>query len=206
MIASLKVYPELDRQSVQERFLQLLPGIRNVARYAFRRLPRADRDDIVAEVIANAYLAFRQLVQRGKADLAYPSVLGWFAVRQVREGRRVGSRLNAEDVTVCPAAEGIHCRTAPAARRPRPVGRPGRRGQAVHAGRDRGLPTRRACLDASAQPSAAGRCAAAGWRRNHQGCRAALWSDPSQDQPVPAGIAKRLGRISGRARRCGSVI
>jgi hypothetical protein len=97
MIASLKVYPESDHQTVQERFLEMLPGIRTVAKYASRRQPRAQRDDFVAEVIANAYLAFRRLVQRGKADLAYPSVLAWFAVRQVHQGRRVGSRLNVKD-------------------------------------------------------------------------------------------------------------
>jgi len=97
MNATLEARPSLERRAIEKRFLELLPGIRSVARYAFRRRPRAHRDDLIAEVIANAYLAFRRLVQKDKADLAYPSVLGWFAVRQVREGRRVGNRLNGND-------------------------------------------------------------------------------------------------------------
>ena len=49
-------------------------------------------------MIANTFVAFQLLVQRGKIELAYPSALAWFAVRQVREGRRVGGRLNVRDV------------------------------------------------------------------------------------------------------------
>src|SRR5205823_4640860 len=42
--------------------------------------------------------AFRRLVARGKAALAYPTVLAKFAIRQVREGRRLGSATNVKDV------------------------------------------------------------------------------------------------------------
>jgi len=52
----------------------------------------------MAEVVANAFVAFRRLVTRGKADIAYASALAWYAVRQVLEGRRVGNRLNVRDV------------------------------------------------------------------------------------------------------------
>lgn len=43
-------------------------------------------------------MPYQRLVERGKACLAYPSALAWYAVRQVREGRRVGNRLNIRDV------------------------------------------------------------------------------------------------------------
>jgi hypothetical protein len=56
------------------------------------------REDLLAEVVANAFAAFRRLVARGKAALAYPTVLAKFAIRQVREGRRVGSKRNVQDV------------------------------------------------------------------------------------------------------------
>ena len=98
MIAKLKVYRELDHRATEERFLEMLPCIRGVAQFAFRRQHRTRRPDLIAEVIANAYVAFRRLVQRGKVDLAYPSVLAWFAIRQVREGRRVGNKRNVKDV------------------------------------------------------------------------------------------------------------
>jgi hypothetical protein len=80
------------------RFLVLLPLIRRIARYAFRRLPREERDDAVQEVIANSYVAFTRLVRRGKEDVAYATPLALYAVAQYRSGRRVGSRLDIHDV------------------------------------------------------------------------------------------------------------
>jgi hypothetical protein len=99
MIATLSVPQESDPQAIEQRFLEMLPSIRRVASFAFRRLRRATREDLIAEVLANAFCAFHRLVARGHTDLAYPSALAWFAVRQVREGRRVGSRINAKDLT-----------------------------------------------------------------------------------------------------------
>jgi hypothetical protein len=52
----------------------------------------------LAEVIANSYAAFRRLVARGKATLAYPTVLARFALRQIRDGRRLGCKRNVLDV------------------------------------------------------------------------------------------------------------
>src|SRR5690242_3611615 len=99
MIATLSVPQESDPQAIERRFLEMLPCIRRVASFAFRRLRRTMREDLIAEVLANAFCAFHRLVKRGDTDLAYPSALAWFAVRQVREGRRVGSRINAKDLT-----------------------------------------------------------------------------------------------------------
>ena len=56
------------------------------------------REDLVQEVIANALVAFVRLVQLKKIDLAYPTVLARYAVAQISEGRRVGNRLNVNDV------------------------------------------------------------------------------------------------------------
>ena len=98
MIATLTVGPKDNCSAAEPDFLEMLPTIRRVASYAFRRLRRAVREDLMAEVVANAFAAFRRLVARGKAALAYPTVLAKFAIRQVREGRRVGSKLNILDV------------------------------------------------------------------------------------------------------------
>src|SRR5260221_14393113 len=99
MIDTLPVPQEVERQAAEQRFLEMLPCVRRVARYAFRREQPDALEDFVAEVIANVYCAFRRLVARGQADLAFPSALAWFAVRQVREGRRVGSKRNIQDLT-----------------------------------------------------------------------------------------------------------
>lgn len=84
--------------SSNDRFLELLPQIRDQARMAFRGLRPEAREDRIAEVTANAFCAFSRLVQRGKEDLAYATPLAQFAIRQVRAGRRVGTRLSVRDV------------------------------------------------------------------------------------------------------------
>jgi hypothetical protein len=98
MVATLTACQEVDRPAAELDFLELLPAIRRVASYAFRHLRGAAREDLMAEVIANSFAAFRRLVDRGNAELVYPAVLATFAVRQVREGRRLGSKLNIHDV------------------------------------------------------------------------------------------------------------
>jgi hypothetical protein len=83
---------------VQERFLQMLPQIRQQALLAFRSLRAEARAELTQEVIARAYLMFIRLVRRGKTGLAFPTPLACFAIRQVRAGRRVGCRQNGQDI------------------------------------------------------------------------------------------------------------
>jgi hypothetical protein len=81
------------------RFLAMLPQIREQARIAFRSAKPEAQEELITEVIANAFVAFARLIERGKADLAYPTPLARFAVRQVCAGRRVGTKLNVRDVS-----------------------------------------------------------------------------------------------------------
>jgi RNA polymerase sigma factor (sigma-70 family) len=81
----------------QDSFLRMLPGIRRFARRAFQYLGEEAQEDAVAEAVANAFVAFVRLVERGKEELAFASVLAKYAVSQVQEGRRVGGRLNSKD-------------------------------------------------------------------------------------------------------------
>ena len=87
------------RQHNHPIFEELLPAIRQQAHVAFLSHPREEREELIAEVVANAFCAFHRLAQRGKTELAYATPLAWYAIRQVREGRRVGSKMNAHDVT-----------------------------------------------------------------------------------------------------------
>ena len=98
MIATLTVCQEVDRSTDEPNFLEMLPTIRRVASYAFRHIRRAVREDLLAEVVANAFAAFRRLIDRGRAALIFPTVLARYAIKQVREGRRLGSRTNIRDV------------------------------------------------------------------------------------------------------------
>jgi hypothetical protein len=77
----------------------MLPGIRKCARHAFQSLPPEAREEAVADVIANALVAFIRLVERGKVELAYPTVLARYGIAQHRCGRRVGTKLNVLDIT-----------------------------------------------------------------------------------------------------------
>jgi hypothetical protein len=79
-------------------FLSMLPHIKRHALIGLRELRGEARDDALQEVIASSFVAFTRLCERGKADLAYPSVLARFAVAQLRSGRRVGNRLNCREV------------------------------------------------------------------------------------------------------------
>ena len=83
----------------QHRFLEMLPQIREQARVAFHAEKPEANEDLIAEVVANAYVAFVRLVERGKVELAYPTPLAQFAIRQIRSGRRVGCKLNIRDVS-----------------------------------------------------------------------------------------------------------
>jgi len=98
-----------------EQFLDMLPLIRSQARLAFRRLRPELKQELVEEVIANAYLAFSRLVRRGREGLAYATPLANFAIRQVIAGRRVGTKLNSNDVSsvVAQRRRGFTLRTLP---------------------------------------------------------------------------------------------
>ena len=99
MIALLKDGLTDERQElVHERFLAMLPRIRRQALIAFRDRGAEARQELAAEVVANAFCAYTRLVRRGKHDLAYPTPLAQFAIRQVRDGRRVGGRLERDKI------------------------------------------------------------------------------------------------------------
>lgn len=94
---------------INDQFLEMLPKIRSYAEGTSRQQSDLCRDDYVAEVIANAFAAFVRLVERGKADAAFPGVLAIYAIRQVRDGRRLGQRRNIRDVTSghCRRSKGV---------------------------------------------------------------------------------------------------
>ena len=79
-------------------FLAMLPAIRRSAQVAFRKLPPELRRDLIEEVVANSYVAFARLVERGQANRVAPSPLARFAIAQTRVGRQVGNRLRIREV------------------------------------------------------------------------------------------------------------
>ena len=73
MIAPVKPSrPDSHQADWHAEFLAMLPAIRRQARISFRSVPPEARDELIQEVVANCLVAYRRLVQLGKADIAYP--------------------------------------------------------------------------------------------------------------------------------------
>jgi len=81
-----------------DKFLQLLPAIREQAEYAFRGIPLEAREELIQEVVAQSYALFVRLAQRRKLALVFATPLTRFAVGKVRAGRRLASRRNRRDI------------------------------------------------------------------------------------------------------------
>jgi hypothetical protein len=82
-------------------FIALLPRIERHIDFAFRRVPRPFRQDVLQDALGAAFVAYRRLVDRGRRDKVYATPLAKFAVGRVRDGRRIGSRRNRLDAA-CP--------------------------------------------------------------------------------------------------------
>ena len=81
------------------RFLQMMPLIATYARLNFRHLRAESREEAVQCVIASSFVAYARLVELNKESLAYASVLSRLGCAQYRDHRRVGTRLNVNDIT-----------------------------------------------------------------------------------------------------------
>ena len=82
-----------------DQFLLLMPSIKKQASYAFRSLNIESRAEAIADVVANAWVAFCRLAEAGKSALAYPTTLARYAIAQFNAGRRVGTSTYTLDVT-----------------------------------------------------------------------------------------------------------
>jgi hypothetical protein len=91
------------------KFLAMLPRIRRQAAYHLRHLAKKDRAEGIQEVVASAFVNYVRLAERGKPDLAYAGPLARYGARQYLSGRRVGNRMNCNDVTSdhCQRTNGI---------------------------------------------------------------------------------------------------
>ncbi len=90
--------PKAASRRRNDKFLSMLPEIRKQANFAFRRVPLDAREELIQEVVAQAYGLFVRLCQRRKLGLVYATPLTQFAIKKVRAGRRLGSRANSQDV------------------------------------------------------------------------------------------------------------
>jgi hypothetical protein len=103
-------------------FLPLMTVVQRHASVVFRGLPQVEREEAIAEAVASAFVAYRRLCDRGIDPVReFPSMMATFAVRQVRDGRHVGSRMSSKDVLSARAQRkhGFHVQSLPiSTRRP----------------------------------------------------------------------------------------
>jgi hypothetical protein len=78
-------------------FLAMLPTIRRQLKVAFRGLDPEARAEAVQEGVCNAMLAYLRLHERGEVEKAYATPLAQYAARQIRDGRKVGGKLNIKN-------------------------------------------------------------------------------------------------------------
>ena len=81
------------------KFLVLLPLIQRLARRAFRRYGVEERQELIAEVVANCWAAFVRLMDRDCEERVFATPLARYAIRQVRDGRRIGTTRNVNDLS-----------------------------------------------------------------------------------------------------------
>ena len=81
-----------------DRFVEMLPQIEAFARRAFRKCHRELKDELIAAVVADAFVAFSRLIELGRERDAFPTVLAGYAVRRIGSGICVGGSRNQDDL------------------------------------------------------------------------------------------------------------
>jgi hypothetical protein len=101
--------PKPATAELQALFLKMAPLIATHARICFQDLDPESREEHIAEVLANAFCAFLRLAQLNRLSVAYPSALARFGVAQVKSGRKVGTKMNVNDVAseLCQRQKGV---------------------------------------------------------------------------------------------------
>jgi hypothetical protein len=98
MIASVKSHDNVAAPAWHADFLAMLPAITEYAQFSIREWRGEAKEELLQEIIAKCFVTYHRLVERGKVDFAFPSVLASFALRHVLSGRKVGGRLAVTDV------------------------------------------------------------------------------------------------------------
>ncbi len=98
MIAIVNKQTEPETTTWQEEFLEMMPTIEKLACFAFRDLGEEKKEEATSEVVANAMCAFRRLHERGQVQRVFASALARFAIKQLHDGRRVGTPQCSRDV------------------------------------------------------------------------------------------------------------
>ena len=99
-------------EDARHQLFQMLPALRRQIAFQARSVLRHQREEFEANALGLACEMFQRLVQRDRAELAYPAPLATYACRQARDGRQCGGSLNVRDLTSrhCQKRNGVRCR------------------------------------------------------------------------------------------------
>ena len=81
----------------QLSFLCMLPQIEEQLHFAFRFMDPDAKEEAVQEGVTNCVVRYQRLVQQGRSEVASPTSLAGFAIRQIRSGRTVATKLSVRD-------------------------------------------------------------------------------------------------------------
>ena len=76
--------------AVNKSFLKYLPAVKTHASIQFRHLARAEREEMIAEAAAAAFVNVHHALRNGNGHRLKPSTVAHFAVLHVKGGRHVG--------------------------------------------------------------------------------------------------------------------
>ena len=82
----------------QHDFLNVMPAVQKHAAICFRSLRAERRAEATAEAIAQALVAYEGLVRKNQLSRAYASSLANYAVKVVKDCRRVGGHKSSCDI------------------------------------------------------------------------------------------------------------
>ena len=115
MIAFSREYPSQQPSTPawHAGFLAILPQIHEHLRFAFRRLSPDERAEAMAEAVASITMSYARLHEQGKLDVAFPTTLADYAIRQYFSGRHIACTLNIDDVSspYCQRQRGFQVRS-----------------------------------------------------------------------------------------------
>jgi hypothetical protein len=86
-------------EQVNDRFLVMLPSIRQNARKAFCGYNADKREEAEQAIVALAFVIHRNLALKGRLDDSFPAPISKYAIGKYREGRSVGVTASSTEVT-----------------------------------------------------------------------------------------------------------
>ena len=86
---------------------RVLPVVQQHAGYTFRMLDPESREEAIAHAVAASWAGYGRLMEEGRHTSTPASMIAFYAVRQVKARRPVGSSANSQDVA-SPSAQWRH--------------------------------------------------------------------------------------------------